>query len=104
MTDDAATADRRATLVVSMTVDSDRAEEVDRHFRDDVRAWAQHQPGFLSAQWLRLPGGDRAMGLVTFESEAHAQAASQGPRAQPKVNGRAWNTDAVEVYAVITQA
>jgi Antibiotic biosynthesis monooxygenase len=104
MTSDSPSTARRGTMVVLMTVDAGRGEEVDRHFRDDVRPWAQSQPGFVSAQWLRLASGDRGMGLVTFETEDQAQAASQGPRSQPRVDGRPWNTDAVEVYAVVTQA
>ena len=104
MTGNVPRTDRRGTLVVLMTVDASRSEEVDRHFRDDVRPWAQGQPGFVSAQWLRLANGDRGMGLVTFETEDQAQAASQGPRSQPRVDGRPWNTDAVEVYAVVAQA
>jgi len=104
MTDDTASPGQPGTMVVLMTVDPARTEEVDRHFHQDVRPWAQRQPGFVSAQWLRLAHGSRAMGLVTFESEEHAQAAAKGPRSQPNVDGRAWNTDTVEVFAVVTSA
>ncbi len=95
---------RRGTMVVQMTVDPSRGDEVDRHFCDDVRPWAQGQPGFLSAQWIRLADGDRGMGLVTFETEDQAHGAARGPRMAPHVDGRAWNTDSVEVYAVVTHA
>jgi len=104
VSDDATGTDRQGTMVVLMTVDSSRADEVDRHFRDDVRPWAQRQPGFVSAQWLRLVDGDRGIGLVTFDTEGHAQEAAQGPRLQPRVEGRAWNTDSVDVFGVVTQA
>jgi hypothetical protein len=104
MTSSAPSAERRGTMVVLMTVDPSRGDQVDRHFREDVRPWAQSQAGFVSAQWLRVADGDRGMGLVTFETEAQAQAASQGPRSQPTVEGRAWNTDAVDVYAVVAHA
>jgi hypothetical protein len=91
-------------MVVTMTVDAARGDEVDRHFREDVRPWAQRQPGFVSAQWLRLPDGNRGMGVVTFESETAAREAAQGPSRAPRVDGRAWNTDSVEVFAVVAQA
>lgn len=96
--------DGRGTMVVNMTVDPSRGDEVDRHFRDDVRPWAQGQPGFLGAQWIRLVDGDRGMGLVTFETQDQAHAAARGPRMAPHVDGRAWNTDSVEVYVVVTEA
>jgi len=96
--------ERRGTMVVQMTVDPRRGDDVDRHFRDDVRPWAQRQPGFVHAQWIRLADGDRGMGVVTFETEDQAHEAAKGPRMAPHVDGRAWNTDSVDVYAVVTQA
>lgn len=104
MTDEAVDAAPRGTLIVSMTVDAGRADEVDRHFREDVRPWARSQPGFVSAQWVRASGGSRGMGIVVFGTEDQAQAASIGPRSQQRVDGRAWNTDAVDVYSVIAEA
>lgn len=104
MTESSSTAERRSTMVVHMTVDPGRGDEVDHHFQNDVRPWAQKQQGFVSAQWIRLGSGNRGMGLVTFETEAQANQAAQGPRAAPHVEGRAWNTDSVEVYAVVTEA
>ena len=95
---------RRGTMVVEMKVDPSRGDDVDRHFRDDVRPWAQRQDGFVSAQWIRAADGDRGMGLVTFQTEGQAQEAAKGPRMAPRVEGRAWNTDSVEVYAVVTEA
>lgn len=91
-------------MVVTMQVDDTRSTEVDRHLREDVRGWATRQPGFQGGQWIRLPGTDRAFGLVTFESAEQAEASAQGPRAQPRVEGRAWNTESVEVFEVIAQA
>jgi hypothetical protein len=86
------------TMVVTMTLDAARSDEVDRHFREDVAPWAARQPGFLSGQWLRLPGGAKGFGIVVFDSQEHADAAAAGPRSAPRVEGRAWNTDSVEVF------
>jgi hypothetical protein len=95
--------ERQGTMVVQMTIDPSRGDEVDRHFRDDVRPWAERQPGFVSGQWIRLSDSDRGMGLVVFDTEALAHDAAKGPRMAPHVEGRAWNTDSVDVYTVVTQ-
>lgn len=36
------------TLVVQMSTDSSRPEEVARHSREGVARWAQRQPGFVT--------------------------------------------------------
>ena len=104
MSEDPAEPLGHSVMVVSMTVDPNRGDEVDRHFRDDVRPWAQRQEGFLNAQWIRLSDGGRALGIVTFATREHAERAANGPRMQPSVEGRAWNTDSVDVYEVVTEA
>ena len=103
MSDSTAGTELRGTMVVQMTIDPHRTDEVDRHFRDDVQPWASKQPGFVSGQWLRLGDGDRGLGLVVFESEALAREAAKGPSMAPRVDGRAWNTDSVSVYTQVTQ-
>jgi hypothetical protein len=92
------------TMVGTMTLDVARSDEVDRHFREDVAPWATRQPGFLSGQWLRLPDGAQGFGIVVFDSKEHADAAAIGPRSAPRVEGRAWNTDSVEVFDQVTDA
>ena len=92
------------TMVVTMSLDAARSDEVDRHFREDVAPWATRQPGFLSGQWLRLPGGAQGLGVVVFDSQEHADAAAMGPRSAPNVDGRAWNTDSVEVFDQVANA
>ncbi len=104
MSESSAGSESRGTMVVQMTIEPSRSDEVDRHLRDDVRPWAERQAGFVSGQWIRLADGDRAMGLVVFETEALAREAARGPSMAPRVEGRAWNTDSVQVYAVVTQA
>jgi hypothetical protein len=91
-------------VVVTMQLDPDRADEVDRHLTQDVTAWAKNQPGFVRGQWLRLEGGDRGLGVVSFSTEAQAIAAAQGPRSQPRVEGRAWNTERVDVFHAVADA
>jgi hypothetical protein len=92
------------TMVVTMTLDAARSDEVDRHFREDVAPWASRQPGFVSGQWLRLSGGAQGFGIVVFDSQEHADAAAIGPRSAPSVEGRAWNTDSVVVFDQVVRA
>jgi hypothetical protein len=92
------------TMVVTMKIDPSRRGDVDRHLREDVAPWARRQPGFVNGQWVRLAQGGRGLGLVVFESEEHATAAAQGPGSQPWVEGRAWNTESVEVFEQVASA
>jgi hypothetical protein len=86
------------TLVVQMSTDPSRAEEVARHLRDDVAGWAQGQPGFVTGQWLGSPDGRTAIGVVVFDSEDAAISAAQGPRSYGRDDDRAWNIEGVTVY------
>ena len=95
--------DGTSTMVVSMTLDPARGAEVERHFREDVLPWARNQKGFVRGQWLSSEGADRGMGVVEFASAAEASAAAQGPLCAPRVDGRAWNTDRVDVFTVLAR-
>lgn len=90
-------------LVVEMSTDPSRTEEVTRHFREDVAGWATRQPGFVTGQWLGSPSG-RGMGIVVFDSEDAANRAAAGPRSHPRDDGRAWNIEHVAVYERLAAA
>ena len=92
------------TMVVQMSTDPSRPEEVARHFREDVVGWAKRQPGFVSGQWLR--GADRrgGLGVVVFASEDAATSAARGPRNYARDDNRAWNIESVTVYEQLTSA
>jgi hypothetical protein len=92
------------TMVVQMSTDPSRPEEVARHLRKDVVEWTRQQPGFVSGQWLR--GADRrwGLGVVVFASEDAATSAAQGPRNYPRDDNRAWNIESVTVYEQLTSA
>jgi hypothetical protein len=76
------------TMVVQMSTDASRVEQVARHLREDVVEFAKQQPGFVSGQWLRSADGGKAMGVVVFASEEAATSATQGS-AQPAPRRRA---------------
>ncbi len=92
------------TLVVQMSTDPTRPDEVSRHLREDVAGWARRQPGFVAGQWLRSPDGRTATGVVVFTSDDAATAAAQGPRSYPRDDDRAWNIENVAVYQQVTTA
>jgi hypothetical protein len=92
------------TMVVQMSTDPARPEEVARHLREDVVEWARQQPGFVSGQWLRGADGRGGLGVVVFASEDAATSAAQGPRNYPRDEDRAWNIENVTVYEELTSA
>ena len=91
-------------MLVSLKLDPSRTEEVDRHLREDVVPWATRQTGFVSGQWLRRVDGQQGLGLVVFDTEDQANAAADGPRSQPSLQGRAWNTESVAIFELVVQA
>jgi hypothetical protein len=91
-------------MLVSLKLDPSRIEEVDRHLREDVVSWATRQTGFVSGQWLRRVDGQQGLGLVVFATEDQANAAADGPRSQPSLQGRAWNTESVAIFELVVQA
>ena len=92
------------TLVVQMSTDPARPDEVARHLDEDVVQWVRQQPGFVSGQWLRSADRTEGMGVVVFVSEDAATAAAQGPRHHARDDQRAWNLDRVTVYEQVTSA
>jgi len=91
-------------LVVQMSTDPARPEEVARHFYEDVVRWVRQQPGFVSGQWLRSADRSEGLGVVVFASEDAATAAAQGPRNYARDDERAWNLDRVTVYEQVASA
>ncbi len=92
------------TMIVTMTLDPERADDVADHFSREVAPWAARQPGFLSGQWLRGADGRSGLGVVVFDTEWSAYAAAEGPRGYARDDSRAWNIDGVHVYEQIEHA
>lgn len=69
-----------STMVVRMECDPAFRDEVVRHLREDVVAWAQEQPGFGNGSWHVTQDGTLGLGFVEFTSRADAEAAAEGPR------------------------
>jgi hypothetical protein len=92
------------TMVVLMSTDPSRSEEVARRLREDVLGWAKRQPGFVSGQWLRSGDRREGMGVVVFASEDAATTAARGPCSSLRDDHRAWNIESVTVYEQLTSA
>ena len=92
------------TMVVLLSTDPSRPDEVARHLREDVLGWAKRQPGFVSGQWLRSADRRGGMGVVVFTSEDAATTAARGPCSSPRDDHRAWNIENVTVYEQLTSA
>ncbi|MEJ2865350.1 hypothetical protein [Actinomycetospora flava] len=92
------------TMIVGMTLDPARPEDVDRHFYDDVVPWAWQQPGFVSGRWLRSIDNARGQGVVVFDSAPAAEDAAAAVRATQFPPGTAWSIDGVLVFELITEA
>jgi hypothetical protein len=92
------------TLVVQMSIDPSRAEEVETHFRQDIVPWALRQSGFVAGQWLRSTDGRSGLGIVVFGSEAAANTAAGGPRNYRRDEARAWNIEKVTVLEQVASA
>jgi hypothetical protein len=92
------------TMVVQMSTDPSRPEEVARHLCEDVVGFARRQPGFVSGQWVLSADRSAGMGIVVFASEEAATRAAQGPRNHARNDGRAWNIESVTVYEQLTSA
>jgi len=92
------------TILVRMSCDPGRRDEVQGHLREDVASWAGRQPGFVDGRWLLSADGSSALGVVTFKSRDDAERAARGPRSYPNDPARAWQISSVEVLDVVATA
>lgn len=92
------------TMIVRMSLDPTRLDQVDRHFHEDVVPWATRGDGFVSGRWLRSADGKQGLGILVFESERAAKVAAEGPRRYATVADRAWNIDEVVLFDQVAEA
>ncbi|MDP3893314.1 hypothetical protein, partial [Nocardioides sp.] len=84
-------------LMLTMTLDPARSEEVLRHIRVDVIPWVRRLPGFGGARWIRSLDGSYCLVLVDFAEQEQAESVAQLARAQRDNPARSWNFDRIEV-------
>jgi 2-methylcitrate dehydratase PrpD len=86
-----------ATMLVSVTVDPARADEVVRLLRGEMAPWMRVQPGFVSSHWLLSDDRSHCTILVDFTAEEDARAVADATLALPTHPTRSWNVERVEV-------
>ena len=86
-----------ATMLVSVTVDPTRADEVVRLLRGEMAPWMRQQPGFVSSHWFLSDGLDRCTIIVDFEAPDDARAVADATLALPSHPARSWNVERVDV-------
>jgi hypothetical protein len=92
-------------VIVRLTIDANREDEMRSTVHDNVVPTASRQSGFASGTWLRALDGDVGTAVMLFESEEAARSTAERIRAEgPLVDARAWSLQAVDAYEVLAQA
>ncbi|MCW2546137.1 MAG: hypothetical protein JWN96_597 [Mycobacterium sp.] len=91
-------------VLVNMTTDPHRAEEVARHLREDITAWAKQQTGFVHGEWLLSEDRGAGLGLVLFDSAETAARAAEGPRHYSNDSESAWKISGVTLFEHVASA
>lgn len=86
-----------ATLVLTMELDPDRVDEVDRQVRADVIPWVRRLPGFRSGRWVRSLDHGYCVVLVEFDTDEAAQEVAALAGSQHPNPARSWQFDRVLV-------
>ena len=87
------------TLLISLDLDPDRADEVVRLLRSEMAPWMRQQPGFVSSHWFLADDRQHCTITVDFESESEAAAVARATLALPTNAARSWNVGRVETVA-----
>jgi hypothetical protein len=86
-------------VVVSVAVQD--GETATKYLREEVVPQVSQAPGFVAGYWVRLEGGNSGRGVMVFESEEVARAASQQVSPAP---GGATTIESVDVGEVVVSA
>lgn len=90
-------------VIVSVEIDSSRAEEAVQLLNGMVVPRVKASPGFVSATWMRATDGSAGRGVLLFDSEDNAKAAAkmaaEGPPPEAPVTFRS-----AEIFEVLAQA
>ena len=87
------------TLLISLDLDPERADEVVTLLRSEMAPWMRQQAGFVSSHWFLADDRRHCTITVDFESDAEAAEVARATLALPKVPARSWNVERVEAVA-----
>ena len=84
------------TLLITLDLDSSRADEVVGLLRSEMAPWMRHQPGFLSSHWFLADDRRHCTITVEFDSESDAADVARATLALPSNPARSWNVARVD--------
>lgn len=84
------------TLLISLDLDPQRADEVVGLLRSEVAPWMRQQAGFLSSHWFLAEDRRHCTITVEFESESTAAHVARATLALPSNPARSWNVARVD--------
>lgn len=84
-------------LVVSLTLDPARTDEVVRLLRQEMAPWMRRQHGFVSSHWFLADDGAHCTITVDFDDLPAARAVAEATLALPSPPARSWHVERVEV-------
>lgn len=87
------------TLLISLDLDPERADEVVALLRTEMAPWMRQQPGFVSSNWLLADDRRHCTITVEFETADEAAAVARATLALPSNRARSWNVGRVETVA-----
>jgi hypothetical protein len=87
------------TLLVSLDLDPERADEVVGLLRAEMAPWMRQQPGFVSSHWFLADDRRHCTITVEFDDEESAGRVARATLALPSNPARSWNVGRVETVA-----
>lgn len=87
------------TLLISLDLDPERADEVIRLLRIEMAPWMRQQQGFVSSHWFLAEDRQHCTITVEFETEPEAAEVARATLALPSNPARSWNVGRVETVA-----
>ena len=90
-------------VIIEVTVDATREDEVRRLVHEMIVPKAKSHPGFLSGHWLRATHGDVLRSVHIYDSEDHAREAAARIRADGPPPGAPVTLQSVDEYEVLVQ-
>lgn len=85
------------TLLISLDLDPDRADDVVRLLRTEMAPWMRHQRGFLSSRWFLADDRRHCTITVEFDDDRSAKDVAEATLALPDHAARSWHVGRVEV-------
>jgi len=87
------------TLLISLDLDPERADEVVALLRNEMAPWMRQQDGFVSSHWFLAADRRHCTITVEFGSADQAAEVARATLALPSNPARSWNVGRVDAVA-----